>query len=360
MKKIKSNLKHVSTFKSRRINMSRNIKIYALSLFILVALVLNFPSVSAESFLYSFNIESDITDIGHSQVNILTDVNIDKDFTYLTHQIIISDVQGNLTFENSIPRNLIYNIDLSYKDSNSSWNRLDVILENSENTKFTIDTQDKRGVFDYQFNVIYVISTRTIFNLAPNVLNSFDYVISSELEMGPEDIATVKITLPSGYKPFDSTGWRLQGGRFFYSTSLTGLEKNFYSVFYEEEDYGGSINSLKHEITKLTQENVKLTENIIEMQRAVESYKTKNQELTVDIKDLKDELIKSKEEQQNASKNTANFRYLSWGLTLTLPGMQFVLNLLRERSRISPIQLHLGTAIGTFIVFLVLYSLLFV
>lgn len=341
--------------------MSKKIKVYALLSFILIgAFVLNFPSVSAESFLYSFNIESDTIDLGHSHINILTDVNIDKDYTYLTHQVILSEVQGNLIFENSIPRNLIYNIGLSYKDSNSSWNKLDFIFENSENTKIKIDTQDKKGVFDYQFNVIYIISTRTIFNLTPNVLNSFDYVISSDLEIGPDDIATVKITLPSGYKPFDSTGWRLQGGRFFYSTSLTEPEKNFYTVFYEEEDYGGSINSLKYEITKLTQENAKLTENIIEMQRSVESYKTKNQELTADIKDLKDELIKAKEEQQKSSKNTANFRYLSWGLTLTLPGMQFVLNLLRERSRISPIQLHLGTAIGTFIVFIILYSLLFV
>ena len=84
-------------------------------------------------------------------------------------------------------------------------------------------------MFDYQFNVIYIISTRTIFNLTPNVLNSFDYVISSDLEIGPDDIATVKITLSSGYKPFDSTGWRLQG-EILYSTSLLNLKKFLYCI----------------------------------------------------------------------------------------------------------------------------------
>jgi len=338
--------------------MSRKIKIYGL-LLVLGLFIFNQSNVKAESFLYSFSVTSDTIDIGPSaQMNILTDVNIDKDYTYLTHQIIISDVQGNLKFENSIPKDIISNIEVSYKDSNSSWNKIVVTLdESSTNTKFTIDTEGKRGLSDYQFNIIYIINTQTIFNLAPNILNSFDYIINSEL--GPEDLATIKITLPSGYKPFDSTGWRLQGGRFFYSTVISGLEKNFYSVFYQEEDYGGSIDALKNEISKLTQENAKLTENIIEMQRSVESYRVKNEELTVDIKDLKDELIKSKEEQQQANMNTASFRYLSWGLTLSLPGMQFFLNELREKNKISPTQLHLGSVIGTFIVFMLLYVSLF-
>ncbi|HNR44222.1 MAG TPA: hypothetical protein PLI06_00550 [Methanofastidiosum sp.] len=338
--------------------MSRKIRIYAL-LFILGVFLINQSEVKAESFLYSFSVTSDATDIDPSvQMNILTDVNIDQQYTYLTHQIILSDTLGNLTFENNIPKNMITNVDLSYKDSNSSWTKLNVIFdESSTNAKFTIDPEGKKGPSDYQFNIIYVINTQSIFNLAPNILNSFDYVISSE--MGPDDLATIKITLPAGHKPFDSTGWRLQEGRFFYSTSLTGLEKNFYSVFYEEEDYGGSIDSLKNEITKLTQENAKLTENIIEMQRSVETYRVKNEELNWDLKDLKDELIKSKEEQQKSNMNTTNFRYLSWGLTLSLPGMQFVLNELREKNKISPTQLHLGSVIGTFIVFTALYVSLF-
>ena len=339
--------------------MSRKSKIYAL-LFILGAFIINQSDVKAESFLYSFSVTSDTVDISSSsQMNILTDVNIDQEYTYLTHQIILSDAQGKLTFENSIPRNVISHIDLSYKDSNSSWNKLNATLdENSTNTRFTIDSEGKRGLSDYQFNIIYVINTQSIFNLTPSVLNSFDYLINSEL--GPDDLATIKITLPSGYKPFDSTGWRLQGGRFFYSTVISGLDKNFYSVFYQEEDYGDSIDSLKNEITKLTQENAKLTENIIEMQRAVESYRVKNEELNWDLKDLKDELIKSKEEQQKSNINTTNFRYLSWGLTLSLPGMQFLLNELREKNRITPTQLHLGSVIGTFIVFMVLYVSLFI
>jgi hypothetical protein len=339
--------------------MSRKSKIYAL-LFILGAFIINQSDVKAESFLYSFSVTSDTVDISSSsQMNILTDVNIDQEYTYLTHQIILSDAQGKLTFENSIPRNVIANIDLSYKDSNSSWNKLNATLdENSTNTKFTIDPEGKKGLSDYQFNIIYVINTQSIFNLTPSVLNSFDYLINSEL--GPDDLATITITLPSGYKPFDSTGWRLQGGRFFYSTVISGLDKNFYSVFYQEEDYGGSIDSLKNEITKLTQENAKLTENIIEMQRAVVRYRVKNEELNWDLKDLKDELIKSKEEQQKSNINTTNFRYLSWGLTLSLPGMQFVLNELREKNRITPTQLHLGSVIGTFIVFMVLYVSLFI
>lgn len=339
--------------------MSRKIRIYAL-LFVLGAFLINQSDVKAESFLYSFGVTSDAAGIDPSvQMNILTDVNIDQQYTYLTHQIILSDAQGNLTFENSIPKNMVTNIDLSYKDSNSSWTKLDFTFdESSTNTKFTINPEGKKGLSDYQFNIIYVINTQSIFNLTPSTLNSFDYLISSDL--GPDDLATIKITLPSGYKPFDSAGWRLQGGRFFYSTVLSGLDKNFYSVFSLEEDYGGSIDSLKNEITKLTQENVKLTENIIEMQRSVESYKVQNQELTWDIKDLKDELIKSKEEQQKANMNTANFRYLSWGLTLSLPGMQFVLNELREKNRISPTQLHLGSVVGTFIVFMVLYASLFI
>ncbi|KYC52710.1 MAG: hypothetical protein AMQ22_00659 [Candidatus Methanofastidiosum methylothiophilum] len=338
--------------------MSRKLKIYVL-LFIIGAFIINQSDVKADSFLYSFSVTSDDTDIGSfAQMNILTDVNIDQDYTYLTHQIILSDAQGKLTFENSIPKNIIANIDLSYKDSNSTWNKLIVTLdENSTNTKFTIDPEGKKGLSDYQFNIIYVINTQSIFNLTPSILNSFDYLINSEL--GPDDLATIKITLPSGYKPFDSTGWRLQGGRFFYSTVISGLEKNFYSVFYQEEDYGGSIDSLKNEITKLTQENAKLTENIIEMQRAVESYRVKNEELNWDLKDLKDELIKSKEEQQKSNMNTTNFRYLSWGLTLSLPGMQFFLNELREKNKISPTQLHLGSVIGTFIVFMLLYVSLF-
>jgi hypothetical protein len=338
--------------------MSRKIRIYAL-LFILGVFLINQSEVKAESFLYSFSVTSDATDIDPSvQMNILTDVNIDQQYTYLTHQIILSDTLGNLTFENNIPKNMITNVDLSYKDSNSSWTKLNVIFdESSTNAKFTIDPEGKKGPSDYQFNIIYVINTQSIFNLAPNILNSFDYVISSE--MGPDDLATIKITLPAGHKPFDSTGWRLQEGRFFYSTSLTGLEKNFYSVFYEEEDYGGSIDSLKNEITKLTQENAKLTENIIEMQRSVETYRVKNEELNWDLKDLKDELIKSKEEQQKSNMNTTNFRYLSWGLTRSLPGMQFVLNVMRELNQISPTQLHLGSVIGTFIVFTALYVSLF-
>lgn len=339
--------------------MSRKSKIYGL-IFILGVFMLNQSDVKAESFLYSFSVTSDVEEIDSStQMNILTDVNIDQQYTYLTHQIIISDIQGNIVFENSIPKNIITSIDLSYKDMDSSWNKLNVTLdENSTNTKFTIDPEGKKGLSDYQFNIIYVINTQSIFNLSPSILNSFDYLINSEL--GTDDLATIKITLPSGYKPFDSTGWRLQGGRFFYSTVISGLDKNFYSVFYQEEDYGSSIDSLKHEITKLTEENAKLTENIIEMQRAVESYRVKNEELNWDLKDLKDELIKSKEEQQKANMNTANFRYLSWGLTLSLPGMQFVLNDLREKNKISPTQLHLGSVIGTFIVFMALYLTLFI
>lgn len=339
--------------------MSRKSKIYFL-FFILGAFIFNQSDVKADSFLYAFSVTSDTVDIGSfAQMNILTDVNIDQDYIYLTHQIILSDAQGKLTFENSIPKNVIANIDLSYKDSNSSWNKIIVNLdESSTNTKFTIDPEGKRALSDYQFNIIYVINTKSIFNLTPSVLNSFDYLINSEL--GPDDLATIKITLPSGYKPFDSTGWRLQGGRFFYSTVISGLDKNFYSVFYQEEDYGGSIDSLKDEITKLTQENAKLTENIIEMQRAVESYRVKNEELNWDLKDLKDALIKSKEEQQKSNMNTTNFRYLSWGLTLSLPGMQFILNELREKNRITPTQLHLGSVIGTFIVFMALYVSLFI
>ncbi|KYC44981.1 MAG: hypothetical protein APG12_01489 [Candidatus Methanofastidiosum methylothiophilum] len=338
--------------------MSRKIKIYVL-LFIIGAFFFNPSNVKAESFLYSFSISSDTIELDSAaQMNILTDINIDTEYTYITHQIILSDAQGKLTFENNIPKNILTNIDLSYKDSNSSWNKIVVTPDDSSTTtKFTVDAEGKKGLSDYQFNVIYVIRTQSIFNLTPNILNSFDYLINSK--MGPDDLATIKITLPSGYKPFDSTGWRLQGGRFFYSTVISGLEKNFYSVFYQEENYGGSIDALRNEITKLTQENAKLTENIIEMQRAVESYRVKNEELNWDIKDLKDELIKSKEEQQKANMNTASFRYLSWGLTLSLPGMQFFLNELREKNKISPTQLHLGSVVGTFIVFMVLYVTLF-
>jgi len=288
----------------------------------------------------------------------LTDINIDNDYTYLTHQIILSDVPSRITFENNIPREILVNIELSYKDANSSWNKiLTTIDESSNNPQITIDTEGKKGPTDYQFNIIYIINTQSIFNLSPNILNSFDYLISSRLDQ--EDLATIKITLPTQYKPFDSAGWRLQGGRFFYSTVISNLEKNFYSVFYLEEDYGGSIDALKNEITKLTQENEKLTENIIQLQRSVENYRVENEELTWNIKDLKDELIKSKEEQQEANMNTKNFRYLSWGLTLSLPGMQFLLNELREKNRISPTQLHLGSVIGTFIVFMLLYVSLF-
>ena len=339
--------------------MSRKVKIYLL-LFILGTFIINQPGVKAESFLYSFNFTSDTGGIDPStQMTILTDINIDKEYTYLTHQIILSDIHGYITFENNIPKNMVTNIDLSYKDSNSTWNKLSVNLDsNSTNTEFTIDTEGKKGLSDYQFNIIYVLNTQSIFNLAPNILNSFDYLINTEL--GPDDLATIKITLPSEYRPFDSVGWRLQEGRFFYSTVISGLEKNFYSVFYQEEDYGGSIDALKNEITKLTEENVKLTENIIEMQRSVESYRVKNEELNWNIQDLKDELIKSKEEQQKANTNTASFRYLSWGLTLSLPGMQFVLNELREKNRITPTQLHLGSVIGTFIVFTILYLTLFI
>lgn len=338
--------------------MSRKIRIYAL-FFILGIFLINQSDVKAESFFYSFSVTPDTANIYPPvQMNILTDVNIDQQYTYLTHQIILSDAHDNLIFENNIPKNMITSIDLSYKDSNSSWAKLDVTFdESSTNTKFTINPEGKRGLSDYQFNIIYIVNTQSIFNLAPNILNSFDYLISSNL--GPDDLATITITLPSGYKPFDSAGWRLQGERFFYSTVLSGLDKNFYSVFSLEKDYGGSIDSLKNEITKLTQENIKLTENIIEMQRSVESYKAQNEELTWNIKDLKDDLIKSKEDQQKANMNTANFRYLSWGLTLSLPGMQFVLNELREKKKISPTQLHLGSVIGTFIVFMILYVSLF-
>jgi len=338
--------------------MSKKSRIYFL-LFILGLFIFNQPEAKAESFLYSFGVSSEGQDLEPTiNMNILTDINIDNDYTYLTHQIILSDVPSRITFENNIPREILVNIELSYKDANSSWNKiLTTIDESSNNPQITIDTEGKKGPTDYQFNIIYIINTQSIFNLSPNILNSFDYLISSRLDQ--EDLATIKITLPTQYKPFDSAGWRLQGGRFFYSTVISNLEKNFYSVFYLEEDYGGSIDALKNEITKLTQENEKLTENIIQLQRSVENYRVENEELTWNIKDLKDELIKSKEEQQEANMNTKNFRYLSWGLTLSLPGMQFLLNELREKNRISPTQLHLGSVIGTFIVFMLLYVSLF-
>ncbi|NMC59395.1 MAG: hypothetical protein GYA51_08450 [Candidatus Methanofastidiosa archaeon] len=321
-------------------------------------IVTNQPYAKAENFVYSFGVSSDSVDIdSFSRITIITDANIDEDYTYLVHQVILSDAPQRITFETNLPKNLVNTIDVSYRDSNLSWNNLLVSLDsNSTNVKFSMDTEGKKGISEYQFNIVYAINSQYVYNSEPNILNSFDFLISNELSQ--EDLATLTITIPKDYKPFNSAGWRLQGNRFFYSTVISE-QSNVNAIFYLEEDYGDSIDSLKNEITKLTQENAKLTEKIIEMQNTVESYKVRNDELTSDVKDLKNELVQSNEERKASDNSTRNFRHLSWGLTLSIPGMQFLLNELREKNKISSTQLHLGSVIGTFIVFLILYLTLF-
>lgn len=337
-----------------------NKKVLLLGLmFLFGTLFVNQSQVRGENFVYTFGVSSDTIDLDtFARINILTDANIDKDYTYVTHQIILSDAPPKITFESNLPKNLISSINLSYRDSNSSWNNVIVTLDsNSTNARFSLDTEGKRGVSDYQFNLIYVINSRNVYNLEPNILHSFDFIISNKL--GPDDLATLTITIPEEFKPFNSAGWRLQGNRFFYSTAISG-QSDVSAIFYLEEYYGDSIESLKNEVTKLTQENAKLTEKIIEMQASVESYRAKNEELTTDVKDLKDELREANEQRKQSESASTSFRYLSWGLTLSLPGMQFLLNELREKNKISPTQLHLGTVVGTFIVFIALYVTLFI
>ena len=321
---------------------------------------LSCPDIKAQNLLYSFQISSDSVDIGPlTKTNIITDVNINQDYTYITHQILLSDAPPQIVFETNLPKSLVSRIDISYRDSNLSWNTFSPVFDdNSTNVRLIVDTEGKRGLSDYQFNVIYTINTQNIYDLKPSILNSFDFEISNQL--GPDDYATLTLTLPDGYKPYNSVGWRLQGNRFFYSTVVSDVSKNYYTIFYLEKDYEDSIVSLKNEITKLTEENVNLTERIIEMQETIEDYQTRNDELNSDVKDLKNELVQSNELRKESESASSRFRYLSWGLTLSLPGMQFLLAELREKKKITPTQLHLGSVIGTIVVFAVLYLTLFI
>ena len=320
---------------------------------------LSAPQIKAQNFLYSFGISSDSVDIGSfAKTNIITDVNINQDYTYITHQILLSDAPPQIVIETNMPKNIINHIDISYRDSNSAWVTFTPTFDTNSDARIIIDTQGKRGLSDYQFNIVYAINTQLIYDLKPSVLNSFDFEISNQL--GPDDYATLTITLPGKYTPYNSVGWKLQGDRFFYSTVISELTKNYYTIFYLEKDYEDSIISLKNEITKLTEENVKLTERIIEMQETIEDYQARNDELTSDVKDLKNELVQSNELRKESESASSRFRYLSWGLTLSLPGMQFLLAELREKNRITPTQLHLGSVIGTIIVFAALYLTLFI
>ncbi|NMC76565.1 MAG: TMF family protein [Candidatus Methanofastidiosa archaeon] len=324
---------------------------------ILGALAINIQKTNAQGFAYSFNILSQSTDIAASaKVDIMADVDISEDYIILNNQIYLSNSPQTIVIDTSIPKSSVNQIQFLYQDANSSWKEFPITLDtNSTNARFTLDTTGKNSLDGYNFILNYRLNTASIYTIGANVNNSFDYSLLTKI--GDDDIASLTVTLPENYKPLNTAGWRLEEERFSYTTQITKSYPNFYTIFYKEKDVSVSIDSLKQEITKLRDDNSKLSERILDLQKSVESYKTENQELTNEIENLNKRLQKAEEDRIVSERISNNFWQFSWGLTILLPILLLFFAELRTKSVITSTQLLISSVVGTFVVFLILYIL---
>ncbi|NMC59396.1 MAG: hypothetical protein GYA51_08455 [Candidatus Methanofastidiosa archaeon] len=315
------------------------------------------PKINAQGFLYSFNISSESEDIlSLAQMDIITNVDISDQYIILNNQVYLSNAPQLIVFDTTIPQSSINQIQFMYQDTNSSWTEVPITLDpNSQNARFTFDTTGKNSIDGYQFIINYKINTSSIYTLSPNTNNSFDYSLLTEIE--DEDTARLNLTLPEGYKPLNTLGWRLIEERFTYSTQITKTSSSYYTIFYTESDYSESLDSLKQEITKLREDNSRLSENLVELQQSVDSYKKENQYLTSQIESLNKKLEMAEDERKVSERISNHFWQFSWGLTILLPILLLFFAELRTKSVITSTQLLISSVVGTFVVFLILYIL---
>ncbi|HNR44223.1 MAG TPA: hypothetical protein PLI06_00545 [Methanofastidiosum sp.] len=315
------------------------------------------PRADAEGFVYSFDIAPKSADMApFGKIEILSDVDISDQDTAIDNQIYLSEAPQILVFNTSIPKSIITQIQLMYQDANSSWKEVEIIFDPEvANARFALETEGKKSLDGYRFMLNYKINTSSIYTLKPNTLLSFEYFLINKL--GENDMARINLALPKGFEPINNTSWRVEDERFVYSGTISKTSGSFYTIFNTENDYSGSLESLKQEIANLRQDNAKLSETISELQESVESYKTENHNLTLEIENLNDRLLKAEEERKVSDKISNSFWQFSWGLTILLPILLLFFAELRTKSVITSTQLLISSVVGTFVIFLILYIL---
>jgi len=320
-------------------------------------LIISIPRADAEGFVYSFDIAPKSADmVPFGKIEILSDVDISDQYTTINNQIYLSDAPQTIVFNTSIPKSIITQIQLMYQDSNSSWNELGITLDPEvSNARFSLDTAERKGSDGYRFKLNYKLNTSSIYTLKPNTLLSFEYFLITKI--GEADISSINLALPKGYKPLNNSGWRVENERFVYSAQISKTSGSFYTIFNTDNDYSDSLESLKQEIASLRQDNSKLLETISELQKSVDSYKVENQNLSSEIENLTERLLKAEEERKVSDRISNNFWQFSWGLTILLPILLLFFAELRTKSVITSTQLLISSVVGTFVIFLILYIL---
>lgn len=321
------------------------------------SLIISIPNADAEGFVYSFDFSPKSTDmVPFGKIEMQSDVDISNQYTTINNQIYLSEAPQTIVFNTSIPKSIITQTTVMYQDANSSWKEIGITMDPEvANARFSLDTEGKKGVDGYRFTLNYKINTSSIFTLKPNTLLSFEYFLITKL--GEADIASINLTLPKGFEPLNNSGWRVQDERFVYSAQISKTSGSFYTIFNTDNDYSDSLESLKQEIANLRQDNAKMSETIMELQRSVEDYKVENHNLTIEIENLNDRLLNAEEERKVADRISNNFWQFSWGLTILLPILLLFFAELRTKSVISSTQLLISSIVGTFVVFLILYIL---
>ena len=315
------------------------------------------PRADAEGFVYSFDIAPKSPNmVPFGKIEILSDVDISDQDTTINNQIYLSDAPQTIVFNTSIPKSIITQIQLMYQDANSSWNEVAITLDPEvSNARFSLDTVEIKGSDGYHFILNYKLNTSSIYTLKPNTLLSFEYFLITK--MSEADISSINLALPKGYKPLNNSGWRVEGERFVYSAQISKTSGSFYTIFNTDNDYSDSLESLKQEISSLRQDNSKLLETISELQKSVDSYKVENQNLSSEIENLTERLLKAEEERKVSDRISNNFWQFSWGLTILLPILLLFFAELRTKSVITSTQMLISSVVGTFVVFLILYIL---
>lgn len=324
---------------------------------ILGSLIISIPNAHAEGFVYSFDFSPKSPDMApFGKIEMVSSIDISDQLTTINNQIYLSDAPQTIVFNTSIPKSIITKVQVMYQDVNSSWTEVGVTFDpDVANARFSLDTEGKKGLDGYRFTLNYTVNTSSIYTLKPNTLLSFEYFLINKL--GESDNASINLTLPKGFKPLNNTGWRVQDERFIYSAQILKASGSFYTIFNTDNDYSDSLESLKQEIANLRQDNAKLSETILELQRSVESYKVENQNLTTEIENLNDRLLKAEEERKTSERISNNFWQFSWGLTILLPILLLFFAELRTKSVITSTQLLISSIVGTFVIFLILYIL---
>ncbi len=290
------------------------------------------------------------------RIGITSDVDITDQYTTISNQIYLSDAPQTIVFNTSIPKSIITETKLMYQDANSSWEEVGITFDPEvSNARFSLDTAGMKGIDSYNFILNYKLDTSSIYTLKPNTLLSFEYFLITKL--GEADTASINLALPKGFTPLNNSGWRVEEERFVYSAQISKTSGSFYTIFNTDNDYSGSLESLKLEIANLRQDNAKLLETVSALQKSVDSYKVENQNLSSEIESLTERLLKAEEERKVSDRISNNFWQFSWGLTILLPILLLFFAELRTKSVITSTQLLISSVVGTFVIFLILYIL---